>query len=194
MTQYGDVTITTQGDLLQGASGGDSERLAVGTVNQVLKTDGTSASWTSAVATSVLAGATHTSNAVALIPKLLRARFTYSDQPGAGAKAIFASTDIPDNAIITGGFVDVITTFAGTGDDANTIAIHVEGANDIVTATAISAATDWDAGLHDIIPDATGSTAVKTTAARDITVTVVDGAGVLSAGVMDIYLYYVQGS
>ena len=139
-------------------------------------------------------GSVHTTDGVNLTPKLLRANFLFSDQPDTGALALFGATDIPDNAIITGGFVDVTTTFVGTGDDANTIAIHVNSADDIVAAVAISAATDWDAGLKDIVPDATGSTAVKLTAARDITVTVVDGAGVLSAGEFDVYLYYVIGS
>ena len=67
---------------------------------------------------------------------------------------------IPDNAIIVGGFIEVITTYTTASTDNGTMAISVEGANDIVTATAVSAGGNiWDAGLHDIIPDSTGSTA-----------------------------------
>jgi hypothetical protein len=61
--------------------------------------------------------------------------------------------------------IDVLTTFQ-SNTDAATIAIQVEGANDIVTAVAISdGANPWDAGLHDVKPVNTALTAVKTTQA-----------------------------
>lgn len=151
---------------------------------------------TAAIATSKLAGSVHSANAVALLPKMARARFDYSDQTGSGAHAIFASTDIPDNSIIIGGFIDVLTTFEGDGDDSSTLAIHVEGANDIVTASPISGAPWSSVATVDIIPDMTGSAAVKCSAARDITATVAILATdtILTQGSCDIYLFYVAGS
>ena len=56
---------------------------------------------------------------------------------------------IPDAAIVTNAFVEVVTTFASAGADAGTIALHIEGANDLVAALAISdAANIWDGGIH----------------------------------------------
>lgn len=101
---------------------------------------------------------------------------------------------IPDNAIIVGGFVDVITTFT-SATDAATVAIMAQGANDIVSAIAISnGGNPWDAGLHAIVPKANTpeSTGIKLTAARDITFTVAVEA--LTAGLAYAYLYYVNGA
>jgi len=100
------------------------------------------------------------------------ARATYDFAVNGGAiSAISSGVTIPDNAIVCGGFVDVVTTCTSAGADAGTMAIHVQGANDIVSAVAISAATDWDAGLHAIVPKANTpeSTGIKLTAARTIT-------------------------
>lgn len=109
------------------------------------------------------------------------------------AHTCFGSADIPDNAIILDGMVDVLTTFAGDGDDSSTISIGVNTDVDIVAAVAINAATDWDAGLHDIIPAGSAATAVKLTAARDISVTwtAIATDTTLTAGEMRIILRYV---
>jgi hypothetical protein len=106
-----------------------------------------------------------------------------------GAKVLVGDT-IPDNAVIQGGFVDVITTCTSAGADAGTMAIHVEAANDIVSAVAINAATDWDAGLHAIIPkfNTPETTSVKTTAARAITGTI--AVQNFTAGKFIVFLYY----
>jgi hypothetical protein len=110
----------------------------------------------------------------------------------AGLGQIPLGITMPDNAIITGGLIDVVTTFADEDNDSATIAIQANGANDLVTATAISAGGDiWDGGIHDIIPDATGSTAVKMSAAKEVLMVVADDQ--LSAGKMKVYLRYVQG-
>lgn len=101
---------------------------------------------------------------------------------------------IPKDAIILGGFVEVITNCASTdgGTDKATIAIHVESANDIVTAVAIETGTPWDAGKQAIIPkfNTPETTGIKTTAAREITVTVATAA--LTAGKLWVHLFYIQ--
>lgn len=74
-----------------------------------------------------------------------------NDSSGASNKTIAAhglGVYIPANAIITRVWVDVITTFT-SATDAATIALKAVNANDIVSALAISDASNiWDAGLH----------------------------------------------
>jgi hypothetical protein len=126
------------------------------------------------------------------------ARATFDPSGDATQRTVAAHTlgiTIPSGAIVVGGFIDVITTFADGASDNATIAIKVEGANDVVTAVAISdGANPWDAGKHAIIPKANTpeSTGVKTTADRLVTATVAVHA--LTAGKAYIFLYYVQSS
>ena len=117
---------------------------------------------------------------------------------------------IPDNAIITRVWYDVITTFTDGADDSATIALGLEtqDVDAFTVAIAISAATNvWDAGIHHCLPgapalgaDAAHDTAlevaaliagtfVKTTAERQILVTVADDG--LTAGKMVIFVEYV---
>lgn len=100
---------------------------------------------------------------------------------------------IPIHAIIVGGFFDVNTAFTSEDTNTGTIAISVEGANDIQTAAAVSGAPYSTIGRKAIVPKANTpeSTSVKTTAAREITCTVAVAA--LTAGKLTGYLYYVEG-
>jgi predicted RecA/RadA family phage recombinase len=124
------------------------------------------------------------------------AKATFDPSAVSGHRTIAAHTlgvTIPDNAIICGGFVEVLTTFT-SATDAGTIAIHVQSANDIVSALAISNGSNiWDAGLHPIIPKANTpeSNGIKLTAGRLITATVAVEA--LTAGKATIFIFYVQG-
>lgn len=98
---------------------------------------------------------------------------------------------IPAKAIITRCWYDVLTTLADGVADAATIAIHAEGANDLVTATAIAAVGDvFDAGIHAAIPVGTAATMVKLTTAKELTVTV--GGVALTAGKMVVFCEYVE--
>lgn len=55
---------------------------------------------------------------------------------------------LPNKAIVTNIWVDVVTTFT-SATDAATIAISLQSANDVISAIAISDATNvWDAGAH----------------------------------------------
>ena len=114
---------------------------------------------------------------------------------------------IPDNAVITRAWVDVVTTFTSAGADAGAIALHVQSANDIVAAIAISDASNvWDAGIHGskigfpALADTTTETALevaaleaatylKLTAERELTATVATQA--LTAGKAVIFVEYV---
>lgn len=108
-----------------------------------------------------------------------------------GAHALGVS--VPANMLIVGGCVDVLKTFTTAGEDAGTIAIKVVGANDIVSAVAVSdTGNPWDQGRHDIIPDGTGSSFVKTTAASAITATVATQA--LTAGTFVVHLFCIKAT
>ena len=120
--------------------------------------------------------------------KCARARWDFSVDGGAvGAISIGPTGQIPAGAYITHGFAEVDT--AVTGGGSATLAIHVEAADDIVAAAAVSGAPWSTTGLKSIVPVATGATAKKTTAARTITATV--GTAALTAGVVDVCLFYV---
>jgi len=81
------------------------------------------------------------------------ARFTY-DITGGDDGTIGAhgtGVTLPDNAIVLDGVIDVTDTFTDNDDDSATIAIHVEDADDIVAAVAISdGGNPWDEGLQDL--------------------------------------------
>ena len=117
---------------------------------------------------------------------------------------------LPDNAVLTAAFYDVVTTFTSAGADAGTIALHAQAADDIVAAIAISDASNpWDAGIHgtkigypnlgaDAAHDSAlevaalfAGTMLKLTAERELTATVATQA--LTAGKLVLYVEYVLG-
>ncbi len=121
------------------------------------------------------------------------ARFTY-DATGTAALRTQAAhgtgVTLPINAVVIGGFYDVNTAFTSTNSTA-TIAISVEAANDILTATAVSNAILGTIGRKAIVPknNTPESTSVKATAAREITVTI--GVEAILGGKLTGFLEYV---
>lgn len=92
---------------------------------------------------------------------------------------------LPDNAIISGGLLDVITAFVDIDDGTNnTAAIHIVSANDIYSAGNLTA------GLKDVVPDETGSTAIKLTADKELFLTI--GTQQIKSGKFHLYLRYIQ--
>lgn len=125
------------------------------------------------------------------------ARFTFNPSATAGLRTIAAhglGVTIPISAVVVGGFVQVNTLFTSASTNTGTIAISVEGANDIITAAAVSGAPYSSTGLKAIIPKANTpeSTGIALTAAREVTATVAVAA--LTAGKLTGFLYYVQGA
>lgn len=117
------------------------------------------------------------------------------DSDGVSNKTVAAhgaKVSLPAHSIIVGGFVDVNTLFTSTNSTA-TIAISVEGADDIIAAAAVSGAPYSSIGIKAIVPKANTpeSTSVKTTEEREITCTVAVEA--LLTGKLTGYLYYVTG-
>ena len=127
------------------------------------------------------------------------ARFTFDPTNTVGYQSIAAhglGVTLPDNAVVVGGGMEITTGFADGASDNATIALSINGANDLVTATAISSGTFWDAVKWKVIvPDAMAAagvaTPIKLTAAREITATVAVHA--LTEGVLTGWLYYVIG-
>ena len=129
------------------------------------------------------------------------ARFTFDtagvDSAGVSNKTAAAhgtGVTLPQYALVVGGFVDVNTAFDSAAHTA-TIAISVQGANDIITATAVGATGSPFGSINRkaIVPKANTpeSTSIKTTTAKEITCTVAVQA--LTAGKLTGYLYFVEG-
>ena len=117
---------------------------------------------------------------------------------------------LPDNAIITRAWYDVTAVFTSPATDAATIALHVQGAGDLVVANDINDSLNpWDAGLHStlvgypVLGAATehdtalelgvleAAAMLKLTAERELIATV--AVQVLTLGKLVLYVEYVLG-
>lgn len=119
--------------------------------------------------------------------RIARATFDATAGKAVGSHAL--GVTVPDNAVVTQAWYDVVTTFTSAGADAGTVALQVEGANDLVVAVAVSdGGNPWDAGIHACIPVGSAATSVKTTAARALTAVVAGQA--LTAGKLVLFVEY----
>ncbi len=121
------------------------------------------------------------------------ARATYDFAVDGGEiGSIGLGVSLPDNAIVTRSWYEVLTTFTSSTDAATVaISIPTDDVAGIVAATAISAEGNiWDAGKHEGIQLGTAaSMSEKTTAARELTLTI--GTEALTAGKLILYCDYV---
>ena len=151
--------------------------------------------------------------------RIVKVTFDYAGTDSAGVSnatqdlAHPTGVFIPDNAIITKAFYEVETTFTSgvAANDAATIAIHVEGAGDLVAAIAISdASTVWDAGIRGTLANADlgaddaahdsavevialrAATYIKVTDREEVTFTLA-GSEDLTSGKLHLYVEYVVG-
>lgn len=101
-------------------------------------------------------------------------------------------TVIPDGAVVTRTWFEVLTTFTSTTTDNATIALALNTANDIVTATAIKTSGDkWDAaGFVAGAQVNTEATFLKLTANRELLMTV--GTDTLTGGKIKVYVEYID--
>jgi hypothetical protein len=125
--------------------------------------------------------------------RLMVARATFDPSGIAAQRETGAHTvgvTLPIGAVVCGGFFNVVTAF--TTSASGTLALSIQSANDIQTATVVSSAPFSTTGLKAITPKANTpeSTGIKLTAARAVTFTVATGA--LTAGKLVLFLYYVQ--
>lgn len=122
---------------------------------------------------------------------LLKVQYDFAVQGGA-VGSILLNDDagnaaiLPDNTIIVGGFIDIITAMSSTGGNG-TIALTANSAGDL------KAAVDADtlSGIVAIIPVGTAATHIKLTAQRQITATIATNA--LLGGKFSLFLEYVYG-
>ena len=101
---------------------------------------------------------------------------------------------IPDNAIVTRTYYQVLTTFTDGDTDAATIGLQLQSAGDITTAVAISAEGDvWDGGspVAGSQDNAIGNF-LKLTAERALLMPV--AVAPITAGKIDVFVEYVEGS
>lgn len=119
-------------------------------------------------------------------PLIATGKYDFAVDGGAiSTIALMGGLLIPSGSTIYGGYIDVVTQVTGAGAS---IAVQVEAANDIITAVAIAS---WTTGRKNILPATTSgaltaSTAVRTTAKRDISIVISGGA--LTAGVFKVVL------
>lgn len=143
------------------------------------------------------AGLTAAASAADGLGSLGVARVTFNPSATSGDRTIAAhasAVTIPANAFVVGGFAQVNTAFTSAGGNAGTVAVSVEGANDIISAAAVSGAPYSTIGAKAIVPKANTpeSTGILTTQARAVTFTVAGQA--LTAGKLTLFLYYVIGA
>lgn len=117
-----------------------------------------------------------------------RADYSFAVQGGAVSTiGLTGSTFIPSGTVILGGYMEVTSAVIGAGATA---AIQINGANDVISAAAVSGAPWSTTGLKAIVPVFTVATAIKTTAARDISLVIT--AAVLTAGVFKVVIFAVE--
>ena len=124
--------------------------------------------------------------------KTYRGEYSFAVDGGAiGAIPLRASPGsqgpIPTGSIILEAFLDVTTGF--TTGTAATLALSVEGANDLVSATVVSGAPYSTTGLKATLPVFTAATMIKTTAERSPTGTI--AVGTITAGVLALVILYI---
>lgn len=119
------------------------------------------------------------------------AKGIYNTAAGFGAGAHTIGATVPTNSYVNGAWYWVKTTFT-SASDAATLAISLEGANDIVSAIAISDGSNpWDTTslpVEGIPKIETTSTWLKTTQSRALTVTT--ATETITDGVMHVWLEY----
>jgi hypothetical protein len=94
--------------------------------------------------------------------------------------------DIPQGAIITGGYIEVDTIVTSGG--AATVSAGSEAAADLQAAAAVSGAPWSTTGRKNITPAFTAATSVKTTARRQLSIAI--AAAALTAGKFRVVVFY----
>lgn len=127
-----------------------------------------------------------------LIKGLIRAEYNFATDGGTAGTVNLRNGNIPDNAILTNVWYDVLTSLQ-SATDASQIAlgIQVNDINGIIAPTAISAGGNiWDQGFHSSIVDGQAANfANKTTDERNIQLSIIGEA--LTAGKINIFAEYV---
>src|SRR5262245_26954023 len=117
--------------------------------------------------------------------KVAHARYDFSVHGGAISTITLSDvngrTMIPQNAIIIGGVIDVITQLTSGG--SATIAIGTSSGSSTTSIKGATAVASWTVGRLDPVPVYTAATEVKMTATGAITATI--ATATLTAGVFE---------
>lgn len=115
-----------------------------------------------------------------------RGRCTFTATSGVAVGATTLGLLLPKGTTVSRCVYKVLTNFE-SATDASTIALSLVAANDIVTATALSVGTTWDAGIPVVcVPvTATLSTWLHTTVDSSMTATV--GIEALASGKLVLF-------
>lgn len=116
---------------------------------------------------------------------VLIATYDVAVQGGASLVEHETGVSLPDGAIITRSYIDIVTALTGGG---TTIAVKTQSDNDIKTATAVGS---WGIGILEGQSTGSAATMLKMTAERGVRVKVANSA--LTAGKFNVYIEYVMG-
>lgn len=116
----------------------------------------------------------------------LRAHYDFAVLGGAIGAITLVGDLIPSGATIVGGYIEVTTP--PTSGGAATISVGTEGAADLQAAAVVSGAPWSTTGRKSVVPAFTGASSIRTTAGRQVTITV--ATATLTAGVFDVVVFY----
>ncbi len=136
------------------------------------------------IATTSLAGSTHTTEGTGKLELMAVATYSFATDGGA-VSTIGLGVSLPDNAIVTKVIQDVTTDLTSAGSGA-TLKLILPTDGDL---SANITADGSNAGVSSELPS---GTPVKTTAARELSVTIATEA--VTAGAARWFVYYVQSA
>jgi len=146
-----------------------------------------------AILASKLASPATTGIPGAMPKKYIEGFYNFSVDGGSqGTFNLCGTETFGDSYIVTNAYYAVSQTFTSSGDSA-TIALSIEGANDLVSAIAISDGTNpWDASgaFVQCIPDGTVGNFIILSDDRELTMTV--GVEDLTAGKLSVILEVIE--
>lgn len=125
--------------------------------------------------------------------RISRTTFDFAVDGGTHNTDYDMGVDLPDNAVITRSWYEVVTTFTSSGDVASVgLGIASDDAQGIAAFTLISSSgNEWDAGYHEGIQTGTAANfSTKTTDARAVTFSIASSED-LTAGKLVLFLEYV---
>ncbi len=115
------------------------------------------------------------------------AEYDFTRQGGVIGTITLAHDPLPVGAIVTNSYLEVLTAL--TSDAAATVAVQIEGADDLVAATAISGAPWNTTGRKDtLVEPGTESGYIKLTAVRQLALLVATAD--LTAGRFKVIIEY----
>lgn len=125
--------------------------------------------------------------------KTLTAEYDFAVDGGAistitlrGGAGDAQGNELPNGSVVEGGYIEVLTGFTtGTGATAS---LDSEAAGDLQAAAVVSGAPWSTTGRKSITPAFTGATTVKTSAKRNLTLTV--ATGTITAGKARFVVFY----